>query len=107
MHTTEFVRFGLSQLAQEDSRYTSMVLPTGETLHSDDAVNVDCEQLTLTSRFQMPRFDLVTAAGDGITMINIGVGPSNAKTITDRKSTRLNSSHVAISYAVFCLKKKN
>src|SRR5690625_6463448 len=27
--------------------------------------------------------------------------------ITDRKSTRLNSSHVAISYAVFCLKKKN
>src|SRR5207253_7597715 len=26
--------------------------------------------------------------------------------ISDRKSTRLNSSHVAISYAVFCLKKK-
>src|SRR5699024_11479680 len=25
---------------------------------------------------------------------------------TDRKSTRLNSSHVSISYAVFCLKKK-
>src|SRR5438874_4728258 len=27
--------------------------------------------------------------------------------ILDRKSTRLNSSHVEISYAVFCLKKKN
>src|SRR5437660_9073425 len=27
--------------------------------------------------------------------------------LTDRKSTRLNSSHVAISYAVFCLKKKS
>src|SRR5207253_1883150 len=27
--------------------------------------------------------------------------------IQDRKSTRLNSSHVAISYAVFCLKKKS
>src|SRR5207253_10489471 len=27
--------------------------------------------------------------------------------LIDRKSTRLNSSHVAISYAVFCLKKKN
>src|SRR5439155_19382692 len=27
-------------------------------------------------------------------------------TVGDRKSTRLNSSHVAISYAVFCLKKK-
>src|SRR5690606_38537385 len=29
------------------------------------------------------------------------------RTIADRKSTRLNSSHVKISYAVFCLKKKN
>src|SRR5690625_5630482 len=28
------------------------------------------------------------------------------KDVRDRKSTRLNSSHVAISYAVFCLKKK-
>src|SRR3989442_9534382 len=28
-------------------------------------------------------------------------------TMKDRKSTRLNSSHVRISYAVFCLKKKN
>src|SRR2546426_6697910 len=27
--------------------------------------------------------------------------------LTDRKSTRLNSSHLVISYAVFCLKKKN
>src|SRR5699024_12837138 len=27
--------------------------------------------------------------------------------VADRKSTRLNSSHVSISYAVFCLKKKN
>src|SRR5439155_25028391 len=30
----------------------------------------------------------------------------NASVPRDRKSTRLNSSHVAISYAVFCLKKK-
>src|SRR5690606_28209640 len=29
------------------------------------------------------------------------------KTVEDRKSTRLNSSHVKISYAVFCLKKKS
>src|SRR3989442_5944164 len=29
-----------------------------------------------------------------------------AETMRDRKSTRLNSSHVRISYAVFCLKKK-
>src|SRR5690625_6520926 len=32
---------------------------------------------------------------------------SKVVVLGDRKSTRLNSSHVAISYAVFCLKKKN
>src|SRR5947199_6069863 len=35
-----------------------------------------------------------------------GVGPGGANR-EDRKSTRLNSSHLGISYAVFCLKKKN
>src|ERR1039457_2607937 len=30
-----------------------------------------------------------------------------SKSLADRKSTRLNSSHLVISYAVFCLKKKN
>src|SRR3989442_6050451 len=33
-------------------------------------------------------------------------GRTNDSSIEDRKSTRLNSSHVRISYAVFCLKKK-
>src|SRR5699024_11525501 len=32
--------------------------------------------------------------------------PQGAQSWKDRKSTRLNSSHVSISYAVFCLKKK-
>src|SRR3989442_11240053 len=32
--------------------------------------------------------------------------PSTRRATRDRKSTRLNSSHVRISYAVFCLKKK-
>src|SRR3712207_7142887 len=32
--------------------------------------------------------------------------PAHARAFTDRKSTRLNSSHANISYAVFCLKKK-
>src|SRR5439155_17354806 len=36
----------------------------------------------------------------------IGILENGAGDRTDRKSTRLNSSHVAISYAVFCLKKK-
>src|SRR3712207_6997341 len=39
----------------------------------------------------------------GDRMLKIGAVIANA---TDRKSTRLNSSHANISYAVFCLKKK-
>src|SRR5690242_21204308 len=31
---------------------------------------------------------------------------NSGQVLTDRKSTRLNSSHMSISYAVFCLKKK-
>src|SRR5689334_23406582 len=54
-----------------------------------------------------------------ITGMNLGAPPAPPRSITDnplgpmnpatpdRKSTRLNSSHSSISYAVFCLKKKN
>ena len=79
MHVTEFVKFGLCELSDPDSRYTRLVLPSGETVSDTVAL----EDLELGSKFQMPRYDLVTENGDGITMINIGVGPSNAKTITD------------------------
>src|SRR5207253_1793906 len=41
----------------------------------------------------------VASGGDAVTILI-------AHRLSDRKSTRLNSSHVAISYAVFCLKKK-
>src|SRR3712207_7697739 len=36
-----------------------------------------------------------------------GLRPGGDAELADRKSTRLNSSHANISYAVFCLKKKN
>src|SRR5690625_5830231 len=42
----------------------------------------------------------------GLTKIRSVGGYSEREKTIDRKSTRLNSSHVAISYAVFCLKKK-
>ncbi|MDY5785152.1 AMP nucleosidase [Corynebacterium sp.] len=79
MHVTEFVQFGLRELAREASRYSALRLPNGETVSDTVAI----EDLDLASRYQMPRYDLITPDGDGITMINIGVGPSNAKTITD------------------------
>src|SRR2546426_4660769 len=37
----------------------------------------------------------------------VGQSPWAWEPVRDRKSTRLNSSHLVISYAVFCLKKKN
>src|SRR5438105_12876967 len=57
-----------------------------------------------------------TAGGNTITLANntnlylqndASTNYTNTTTTTDRKSTRLNSSHEWISYAVFCLKKKN
>src|SRR5437899_6551375 len=44
--------------------------------------------------------------GDEDSACNID-NDEQARERTDRKSTRLNSSHLGISYAVFCLKKKN
>src|SRR5690625_5683949 len=43
---------------------------------------------------------------DSIRMMWLAQGYEPSYRTIDRKSTRLNSSHVAISYAVFCLKKK-
>src|SRR5256885_11182019 len=59
-----------------------------------------------------PYTTLFRSAGDGSfnhpfrTILEAIRDPGLATTIADRKSTRLNSSHLVISYAVFCLKKK-
>nr|WP_026166000.1 AMP nucleosidase [Corynebacterium mastitidis] len=77
MHTSEFVDFGLRELGREGSRYTELVLPSGQRATGGE------ERVDKTATSQMPRYDLCTPGGDGISIINIGVGPSNAKTITD------------------------
>src|SRR5947207_8794340 len=43
----------------------------------------------------------------GLGCVTADLPQGNDLTGVDRKSTRLNSSHTVISYAVFCLKKKN
>src|SRR5260221_3103659 len=48
----------------------------------------------------------LTIAAALVLISGLGFGPAVAQTAQDRKSTRLNSSHTVISYAVFCLKKK-
>src|SRR5438034_2532462 len=50
------------------------------------------------------RFDVTFQTLDSSLKI---IAPVREWSMTDRKSTRLNSSHTVISYAVFCLKKKN
>src|SRR3712207_8334225 len=57
-----------------------------------DSILVDC---VIGSIADQPAFDAVVNAANAQLMPG------------DRKSTRLNSSHANISYAVFCLKKKN
>src|SRR5262245_37827171 len=47
-----------------------------------------------------------TLAADAQSVVAAHIGELIGLAATDRKSTRLNSSHLGISYAVFCLKKK-
>src|SRR5436309_12348536 len=53
-----------------------------------------------------PSLRLEVNIGGATTMYPIDEKPPSLPGFEDRKSTRLNSSHVKISYAVFCLKKK-
>src|SRR5688572_31853194 len=64
---------------------------------------------TTPSDLLVPRHDLVDAkARNHVNLVRIiDAERRNASHARDRKSTRLNSSHSQISYAVFCLKKKN
>jgi AMP nucleosidase len=89
-YVDQFIRWGLSELAREDSPWSGLVLPGGVQvgrgeLRADGAGAA--EALTAASpwhRYQMPAYHLVRADGSGgVTLINIGVGPSNAKNITD------------------------
>src|SRR5690625_5929936 len=64
------------------------------------------EKLLKRKNKQMDVLIRVTPGIESETHRYIMTGNEDSKFGLDRKSTRLNSSHVAISYAVFCLKKK-
>src|SRR2546427_1757354 len=57
---------------------------------------------------QSDRFGHLQKAAETMVSVNHGIATASqaVQSATDRKSTRLNSSHSQISYAVFCLKKK-
>src|SRR2546426_6662716 len=52
------------------------------------------------------RIDADLRVIEGADVVVVRLGPRRSAVGRDRKSTRLNSSHLVISYAVFCLKKK-
>src|SRR4051812_49512281 len=58
-----------------------------------------------TTLFRSPDAAIVRGPDGGV-LLDGGGATDAAPSSRDRKSTRLNSSHMSISYAVFCLKKK-
>ena len=77
-YVAEFETFARSQLAEPDSGYVSFVSTGNAEITTADA------PLEVPLKLpQMPTYHLKRADGSGITLVNIGVGPSNAKTATD------------------------
>src|SRR5258705_11932642 len=81
----ELVRIGHESMPGTDGDYTAFVEPgnviprrTGLPMRPGDDLGATPPRLP-----QMPAYHLVREAGGGITMVNIGAGPANAKTITD------------------------
>ncbi|MFP4312749.1 MAG: AMP nucleosidase [Alphaproteobacteria bacterium] len=76
-------------LKKQRLEYEAFVQPGDSIMVNRNLKDSDLqdEAGTLLSRLpQMPAYHLTRSDGSGITMINIGVGPSNAKTITDHVS---------------------
>ena len=82
----QFIRWGLAEL-QKPGPFERLVLPGNIVIGRAEA-KAGPDQLIAASqwhKFQMPAYHLGGTEGDGegVTLINIGVGPSNAKNITD------------------------
>src|SRR5207253_5709092 len=82
-------------------RTRSLCLPRGPTATRDATYCKDLDWPSWTWRSRKNSHCRSTSAHN-----SASISLTCLITRTDRKSTRLNSSHVAISYAVFCLKKK-
>src|SRR5437879_6659272 len=84
--------------------------PDGYTVLMASVAEVAINQSLYARMTYDPLKDLAPVTLAGFTPLILVVHPSvqarSVKELIDRKSTRLNSSHRCISYAVFCLKKK-
>jgi AMP nucleosidase len=81
-YVEEFVRWGCAKLG-EGGPYKRLSCPGGVTFTVADRDPEAAIASALWRKFQMPAYHLVADGGAGVSLINIGVGPSNAKTITD------------------------
>ena len=81
----EFVRLGHAAMADPNSEYTCFVEPGNVVTRRADSAALASDALGLPPPRlpQMPAYHLVREGRGGITMVNIGVGPANAKNITD------------------------
>ena len=82
-YVDEFVRWGCSQILDPDSPYIALSCAGGAWITADTEAPETAISDLAWKKHQMPAWHLITADGEGITLINIGVGPSNAKTICD------------------------
>src|ERR1035438_1706771 len=95
----------------QSSAFANRMLPFHRFADKLQATKSEDSQMNL-SRRAFARVCALTATGRALTRALPGVAQVQGEhfnTTTahpDRKSTRLNSSHLGISYAVFCLKKK-
>lgn len=81
-YVDEFVRMAQELLQQPDSPYACLVEPGGYTTwHAREKRQPVGERVTRLP--QMPAYHLRCKDAGGVTMINIGVGPSNARNISD------------------------
>ncbi len=81
-YVDEFVRWAVEQLG-EGSRFTGVSGAGGILVEAGDSTDRLLNDSSAWRRHQMPAYHLMAKDGSGITLVNIGVGPSNAKTITD------------------------
>src|SRR5690554_7643723 len=86
----------------------STLFPYTTLFRSNNEIGVinDIVALGAVARERGVLFHVDAAQSTGKLAINVKQLPVDLMSFRDRKSTRLNSSHVRISYAVFCLKKK-
>jgi AMP nucleosidase len=80
-YVDEFVRWGCEQLKAGKFQGLSAaggVFVTGETADPETAISAAAWR-----KHQMPAYHLMAPGRSGVTLVNIGVGPSNAKTICD------------------------